>query len=76
MSASQMAVPPLDAIACTAPAMVARSPVGPVIAPNDFANGATMMRSLGRRKSASRPAAVRTNSILARMLWLASTSKV
>ena len=71
-----MAVPPLDEMACTAPAIVSRSPVGPVIAPSDFANGATMMRSSGRRKSASRPAAVRTNSILACMLWLASTSRV
>ena len=50
-----MAVPPLDEMACTAPAIVSRSPVGPVIAPSDFAKGATMMRSFGRRKSASRP---------------------
>ncbi len=54
---SEIAVPPLDEIACTAPAIVSRSPVGPVIGPSDFAKGATMMRSFGRRKSASRPAA-------------------
>ena len=71
---SQIAVPPLDEIAATAPAIVSRSPVGPVMAPSDCVNGATMTRSFGRRKSASRLAARRTNSMRAFMLWLASTN--
>ena len=60
---SRIAVPPVGLISSIAPAMVAASRVGPVIAPRVFANGATTTVSIGRSSDGSLPAASRTNSM-------------